>query len=90
MTFCAIKVELQKSIQSFMEANSEIAANRTVVVGKDINNQNLIKSVMHRSLPIYELYYRFPFKNELAYKTFFSWIGLEFKKPYRQSDLCDW
>jgi hypothetical protein len=73
-----------------MEATSEISANRTVVVGKDSTNQNIAKHVMHRVTPIFELYYNFPFNSELAFKTFYSHIGLEFKAPYRKSDLCDW
>ena len=73
-----------------MEATSEISANRRVVVGKNEDNENITKHVMHRTISLFELYYKFPFKAELAFSTFYSYMGLEFKKPYRNSDLCDW
>ena len=73
-----------------MENESENSANRTIVIGKDSNNKNIQKHVMNRILPLYELYHNFPFNNELAFSTFYSYLGLEFKKPYRKSDLCDW
>ena len=84
-----INKSLKKSVHSYLEANSEISANRTII-DKDSNNQKITKHVRHRILPIYELYYNFPFKEELSFPTFYSHIGVEFKKPYRHSDLCDW
>jgi hypothetical protein len=86
----SISQELQKSVQSHMELNSEIAANRSIVVRNDQNNEKLNKAVRCRDLTLFEIYDNFEFKEELGFTTFYSYIGPEFKSPFRPSDLCDW
>jgi hypothetical protein len=86
----AISIELQRSIQSHMESNSEIAANRSIVVGKGQDNEKNKKAVRCRDLTLFEIYNNYEFKDELAFSTFCSYIGPEFKSPFRPSDLCDW
>lgn len=73
-----------------MEVNSEIAANRTIIAGKDGENQKIRKAVRCRDRSLYEIYNSFDFNDELAFSTFCKYIGPEFKNPFRQSDLCDW
>ena len=74
-----------------MEANSEIAANRTIIAGKDEDNLNIRKAVRCRDHTLFEIFNSFDFNDEpLAYSTFCRYIGPEFKKPFRPSDLCDW
>ena len=72
-----------------MESNSEIGP-RTVIVGKDENNENIRKSVRFKDKSLFEIYNNFDFKDELGFSTFHSYIGPEFKKPHSPFDLCDW
>lgn len=73
-----------------MEANSEIAAKRTIIAGKDENKQNIRKAVRCRDRTLFEIYNSFDFNDELAFSTFCRYVGPEFKNPFRPSDLCDW
>lgn len=41
-------------------------------------------------MSISETYQKFESKNELCFKTFYSYVGKEFKKPHRLTDLCDY
>lgn len=77
-------------IQSHLESNSELAANRLVNVGKDVNNQNIRKPVRYRDTTLFETYNNFEFKNELVFSTFCKYIGTEYKTPHSPFDLCDW
>ena len=86
----ALSIDLQKSVQSHMELNSEIAANRSIVVGRGEDNEKIKKAVRCRDLTLFEIYDNFEFKEELGFSTFYSYIGPEFKSPFRPSDLCDW
>ena len=73
-----------------MQNNSEIAANRTIVAGKDNNGNKIRKNVRYRNKPIFEIYNTFDCANELSLSTFRSYIGSEFKSPHLPSDICDY
>ena len=71
-----------------MEANSEIAANRTIIT--TINGKKQVVNVRYLKCRLFEAYSSFPFKNGLSFSSFVKYTGKEFKKPHRQSDKCDY
>ena len=89
-----INLELKNRIHFFMENNSELGANRTAVVGKDITGEKIRKTVRHRFKPLNELYTEFikinSNKDKLSFSGFCTNIGSEFKSPRRATDMCDW
>ena len=49
-----------------------------------------LKALRCRTSTIWDAYSSFPFKDELSFSSFYKYISKEFKKPYRQTDLCDY
>ncbi len=71
---------LQKNITSHLYNNSEAAANRYL--------KKCQTNSFYRSLTFREIYENFPEKKRISYSCFRSYIGNQFKKPFRPSDLC--
>lgn len=70
-----------------MENLSNIASNR-VIKSKEIKGEHV--NVRYCSMSISEAYHCFPNKFEISFSTFYSYVGNEFKKPHRLTDLCEY
>ena len=55
---------------------------------KDSNNLKFDVPVYYRTKSLKEIFNSFPFKNEISFTSFFSYMNNQFKKPYRFNDLC--
>ncbi len=65
-----------------MESISNIAANRYL--------KKLKENAFYCSISIMEAYSKFESKTELSFSTFYKYLGDQFKKPHRFSDLCEY
>ncbi len=68
-----------------MENISSIAANRYLV--------KLKKNAFYCECSLFEAYLRFQSKAilpQILFSSFFKYVGDEFKKPHRFSDLCEY
>ena len=65
-----------------MESLSTIAANRYL--------KKIDKNAYYCSISMIEAFSKFEFNNTMSFSTFYKYIGDQFKKPHRFSDLCDY
>jgi len=65
-----------------MENISSIAANRYL--------KKLQKNAFYCECFLIETYSRFESSSELSFSSFYKYLGDEFKKPHRFSDLCEY
>lgn len=80
----AIDVNLKKCINNYLEKMSQIASNRTV----QVDNEEI--NVRYLNTSISEAYQNFERKNEISFSCFYSYVGDNFKKPHRLTDLCEY
>ena len=84
-----VNEDLVSSIQQHLESLSVIVSNRSIKSSfKESNNLKLDVPVYYRTKSLKEIYDSFPFKNEISFTSFFSYMNNQFKKPYRFNDLC--
>lgn len=76
--------DMVQDIKEHLEALSEVASNRMI----KINKQDI--SVRYLNTSFSEAYRSFKRKNELSFSTFYSYIGKQYKKPHRLTDLCEY
>ncbi len=69
-------------INDYMEGISSIAANRYL---KKIN-----KNAFYCNISLLEAYTKFDLNTSISFSTFYKYIGDQFKKPHRFSDLCEY
>lgn len=65
-----------------MESVSSVAANRFL--------KKLDKNAFYCNISLVEAYSKFQASNLLSFSTFYKYVGEEFKKPHRFSDLCEY
>ncbi len=71
---------MKNLICSHMESISSIAANRFL--------KKADKNAFYCSKSLIEAYGSF--EGKISYSTFYKYVGDEFKKPHRFSDLCEY
>ena len=67
---------------NYMEDISSIAANRYL--------KKIDKNAFYCNISIIEAYSKSDFCNTLSFSTFYKYVGEQFKKPHRFSDLCEY
>lgn len=65
-----------------MENLSSIAANRYL--------KKIDKNAFYCNVSLVEAYIKFDLNSDLSFSTFNKYIGNQFKKPHRFSDLCEY
>ena len=65
-----------------MESISSIAANRYL--------KKIDKNAYYCNISLLEAYSKFGSNNQLSFSTFYKYLGPQFKKPHRFSDLCEY
>ena len=75
-----ISGDLKTLINSHMETLSTIASNRFLI--------KLNKNALYCSVSLLEAYSKF--NQNISFSTFYKYVGNEFKKPYRFTDLCEY
>ena len=80
-----LKTEIRSSMNNYLDKNSEIAANRTVLIKNpdDLESDKQIVSVKYRHTNLTDLYTNFDRKEELSYSSFYKYVPKEIKKPHR-------
>ena len=83
-----IDSEMQECMKSHFRINSRPAANRFVKF-KQPHNVTQIRPVRYLDDNQREIFQKFPFKEQISFKTFTKYLRKEkiFKKPQRFSDL---
>lgn len=69
-------------INDYMSGISSIAANRYL--------KKCDKNAYYCSFSIVDAYMKYAGNNELSFSSFYKYIGDQFKKPHRFSDLCEY
>ena len=83
-----VSPELFFHIQAHLKSLSEIAPNKTVLIVK--NGKRTFKPARFMKCSFRDAFMTFTERDELSYSCFFSYIGKEYKKPHRATDLCDY
>jgi hypothetical protein len=65
-----------------MKKISSVAANRYL--------KKLQKNAFYCECSLVEAYSRFEYCSELSFSSFYKYLGDQFKKPHRYSDLCEY
>jgi hypothetical protein len=77
-----LKNEIIGSINSHMLSLSSIAANRYL--------KKIDKNAFYCSVSTVEAFLKFENADNISFSTFYNYVGKEFKKPHRFSDLCEY
>ena len=73
---------MSDELNTYMESISSIAANRFL--------KKIDKNAFYCNISLLEAYSKFESKKELSFSTFYKYLGSQFKKPHRFSDLCEY
>ena len=73
---------IRKSIEEHMISISDIAANRYL--------KKLDKNAYYCQISLLEAYSKLEINTQLSFASFYKYVGDEFKKPHRFSDLCEY
>ncbi len=81
-----LKQNIKNTNSTHMESISSIAANRYLI--------KLQKNAFYCECSLVEAYSRFQSNSgkelDISFSTFYKYVGNEFKKPHRFSDLCEY
>lgn len=88
-----IKVEVQKFIDEHLENSSSVASNRTI---KDNSGEKISARYCEDTIKeAFKKFYNRILSRELncekiSFSSFYKYVGKEYKKPHRITDLCDY
>ena len=75
-------MKVSKKINDHMESICSIAANRYL--------KKIDKNAYYCNISLLEAYSKFESNNEISFSSFYKYLGSQFKKPHRFSDLCEY